>query len=63
MIVEFVVLNRIDEAKSQRPIGLLCQLEELGNGFTPMKKRGIAEFLVRAFLRETVGIDNRRAVH
>ena len=62
MIVKLVVLDRIDEAEGQRSACVFGQLEQTGDRLAPSKEGSVAESLVRAFLRKTVCVDNRRAV-
>src|SRR2546430_7137040 len=51
VVVELVVLNRIDEAEGQRPFCVLCHLDQTSNRVAPRKKRSVAESLVCVNLR------------
>src|SRR2546427_3355367 len=59
VVVELVVLNRIDEAEGQRPLCVLCHLDQTSNRVAPRKKRSVAESLVCVNLRKGVGVDDR----
>ena len=62
MIVEVVVLDRVDEAERQRPTRNFCELEQAGDRVAPAKKYPIAQSLVGAFLWQALGVDDRGPV-